>query len=383
MKSGKKVLAVLAVMLLLCQVIGVAAFAAEADPTSVTVSLTSDVKSATENSVYEVALELSEKNVGGVQGVVTYDTELFTFKNVSMTSTMAAVNHLAGADANGLTTAAEVITHDAAKGQIKFVLLADAANADAEWVTFNFTAIEEATQDVTEASFVLSDVIVSNKAGTAAIASVTTTDLKDVVVADTALKMEGASIRTNGEYDLRYELTLPQSFIGSQNVTKIGVVLVPTTLVKDGAQLRNDPTGVSFCKVNNSGVQVVPNIAFLTIDEIKAGQEEGATDYKVYANITKTATSHMNRLYSLRGFAIVEKDGKEYTVYADNDATTVADGTASRSCRGVAISLYEFYTAQGATYEQAVKDIVAKATWTADDYKTVVEANLEAFKNLQ
>ena len=385
MKLCKKVLSVVAMVLLFCQMLGIATFAAD-DPVSVTVSLTSKVPSAVEGTVYEVALELDQTNVGGVQGVLTYDKTLFTFQNVSMTSTMAAANYLDSADENGMTTAAEVITHDAENNQVKFALLADAENADAEWVTFRFETIADVTS-LTETAFTLSDVVVSNAAGTAAIASVTTTNLTDVIVADTALTAKGASIRTNGEYDLRFEMTLSQSFVDSMNVTKVGVVLIPTSLIKDGAEICNDPTGVSFCKVNSSGKQVVPNIAFMTIDEVKAGQENGETDYTIYANIVKSAASHMTRMYSLRGFVVVEKDGKEYTVYADNESsdnesTPIVNGTISHSCKSVAIALYKDYSSQDAEYTEEIKTIIGKETWSAEDYAAVVEANLDAYISL-
>ena len=129
MKSSKKVLAIIAMVLLLCQMLGISTFAA-ADPESVEVSLKSNVLSAVEGTVYEVALELDQTSVGGVQGVLAYDKALFTFQSVSMTSTMAAANHLAAADENGMTTAADVITHDAENSKVKFALLADAQNAD-------------------------------------------------------------------------------------------------------------------------------------------------------------------------------------------------------------------------------------------------------------
>ncbi|MBQ3133732.1 MAG: hypothetical protein IJC17_05625 [Clostridia bacterium] len=380
MKLWKKIAVVTVAMLLLCQVMGVTAFAEGEDPAAVTVSLTGEITSAVEGSEYEVALELDQTNVGGVQGVVTYDKALFSFQSVSMTSTMAAVNHLDGADENGLTTAGDVITHDAENGTISFALLADSANTDAEWVTFRFTAIAEATAAISTANFTLSEVVVSNAAGTKAIATATTEDLS-VVVADTALEMEGSTIRTNGEYDLRYELTLPQAFLGLENVTKVGVVLVPTSLVKAGAELQNDPSGESFCVKNGSGTQVKPNIAELTMDYIKANQEEGATDYKIYANITKTAASHMKRLYSLRGYAVVEVDGTEYTVYADNEdaETNIADGTASRSCQSTAIALYEKYV-KGTELDTAeIQEIIGRTNWSAEDYEAVVEANCQAY----
>ena len=380
MKSSKKVLAIIAMVLLLCQMLGISTFAA-ADPESVEVSLKSNVLSAVEGTVYEVALELDQTSVGGVQGVLAYDKALFTFQSVSMTSTMAAANHLAAADENGMTTAADVITHDAENSKVKFALLADAQNADAEWVTFRFETIAEATS-ITETAFTLSDVVVSNAAGTAAIASVTTNDLTDVAVSETALTMNGATIRTNGAYDLRYELSLPQAFVESHNVTKVGVVLIPTNLIKDGAEVCNDPTGVSFCKTNSSGVQVVPNIVLLTMDDIKAGQATDGSDYKIYANIAKTATSHMMRMYSLRGFVVIEKDGKQYTVYADNESATIQNGTASRSCQSVAIAVYKDYSSQGATYTEKVKAIIAKETWTAEEYAAVVKANLDAYSSL-
>lgn len=47
------------------------------------------------------------------------------------------------------------------------------------------------------------------------------------------------------------------------------------------------------------------------------------------------------------------------------------------------IALYNEYSAAGFKYSDEVKAIIAKTdAWTADEYKTVVQANLDAYTSL-
>ncbi len=369
MKTFKKTLTLAIAFLLILNLFGFSVFAADA--TEVTVSLIGNAAGAVEGSVYEVTLNIEDLTVGGAQGIITYDTAKFEFKDVTMKRAFAEKNRLA-ADADNVTTAGEVIKVDETAGTITFALLADGVNAD--WVTLNFT-VKTVAEAVSVSDFTLSGVKVSNASGTAAIATVNLVDATEVSVADAALSIEGSSIRTDGTYDLRFETTLDQNFMALNDVKQVGMILIPTSLIQPGKELLNDPTGASFCVVNN-GTQVKPNIGIVDFDPATAVKDANG-NYKFYGNILNTGASHMNREYTLRAFVVLND---ETVVYCDNenDAKAISNGSASRSCKSTATAIYNAYKANY-SYSTEVQEIIAiTGKWTEAQYKKVAEENLAA-----
>ena len=369
MKTLKKTFTLAIALLLVFSLFSFSAVAADA--TEVTVSLIGNAAGAVEGSVYEVTLNIEDLTVGGAQGIITYDTAKFEFKDVTMKRSVAERNHLT-ADADNVTTAGDVIKVDETAGKITFVLLADGVNAD--WVTFNFT-VKEVSEAVSVSDFTLSGVKVSNATGTAAIATVNLVDASDVSVADAAMSIEGASIRTDGTYDLRFETTLNANFMALNNVKQVGMILIPTSLIQPGKELLNDPTGVSFCVVNN-GTQVKPNIGIVDFDPATAVKDNNG-NYKFYGNILNTGANHMNREYTLRAFVVL---GDDTVIYCDNENgdKAIANGSVSRSCKSTAIAIYNSYKANYA-YSTEVQEIVAiTGKWTEEQYKAVAQENLAA-----
>ncbi len=333
-----------------------------------TVTLTGSASGAVAGGVYEVTLNVAETDIGGVEGVVCYDTNRFDFRDVTMYSSMAKANRLTSD--GSVVTAGDIIKADETSGEIKFALIADGVNT--EWVTFNFVVLD--ADEVSVSDFELKDVVASNDIGTETVDSVSTSGVKDVAVSKAFVTMEGSSIRTDGTYDLRFETTISSEL--ASEIKKVGMILIPTALIAEGKEILNDKTGESFCVAG-----VTPNIAVVDFNA-----EEAATDdYKFYGNILRTGATHMNREYSLRTFVILN-DGS--IVYCDDDSSdnSIIGGAASRSCRTTAIAIYNSYKElykDTYTYSDDIAAIINKAKWTSDEYTAVVDANLEAYTSAQ
>lgn len=347
----KKILALFLATLML---MGTFALTATAEVTETDVTLEVSEVGAVAGSVYEVILKIEEATVGGIQGTVNYNAEKFTFKDVTMSASVAAANRIN-------ETAGEAVK--AEDGKIKFILLGDGVST--ELITFNFTVND--ADAVGKADFTLSDVKVSNAAGTA---TVTNNDVnaEGVSVSPVMLTANGSSIRTDGTYDLRFEMALDPEF--AADVKEVGMILIPTVLVAEGKEIVNDANG-GFCV---SGVK--PNIAKLDYDVANEMPDDDGF-YKIYGNILNTGANHMNRLYSLRAYVKLS-DGT--VVYSDNENAEklITNGAASRSCKTTAVAIYEAYKANY-TYSQDALDAIANTgKWTEDEYKAVAKDNLAA-----
>lgn len=345
----KKIIALFLSILMIASMTALTASAAG----EVKVKLVADTEvGAVAGSTYSVTLQIADATVGGVQGTVTYDKAKFDFVDITMVKSVADANHITGEAKDAFKVNEEA-------GTIDYILLCDRQNKNL--ATFNFTVLAD---KVDTADFTVTGVKVANTAGTAA-ETHTTVDANGVKVSPVAITADSTTIRTNGQYDLRFTTTIDANFAAKYKIKEVGMILIPTSLIAEGKEVVNDETGEKFCV---DGVK--PQIAKIPY----------TTKFNVYyANINNTATSHMNRRYSLRAFVVLENDT---VVYSDNDVDgkPIENGTISRSCKTTAIALYNYYKTKFAFSDEAKKIAEDKANekWTAEDYETLAEENVKA-----
>lgn len=345
----------LALFLALMMLATMTALTASAAGTAVDVTLVAENEvGAVAGSTYSVTLEIADATVGGVQGTVKYDNAKFDFVDITMAKSVADANHITGEAKDAFKVNEEA-------GTIDYILLCDRQNKNL--ATFNFTVLAD---KVGTADFTVTGVKVANAAGTDTVDN-TPVDAKDIKVSPVAIRADSTSIRTNGQYDLRFKTTIDADFAAKYEIKEVGMILIPTSLIAEGKEVVNDETGAKFCVEG-----VTPQIAKISYK----------ADFNVYyANINNTATSHMNRRYSLRAFVVLENDT---VVYSDNEADNkpIQNGTISRSCKTTAIALYDLYKDTHAFSAEAKEIAEGKANekWTADEYKIIAKENLEALK---
>ena len=341
MRKMNKIWALLLAGILTLSLCSISVFAA--DPDSVQVSLKSSVAPAVKGNIYEVTLCVSDESIGGVQGILTYDATRFQLNEsgaITVTSAFAEANRLSEDERT-------TMIHDNKKGTIQFAMLSDGTSK--EWVTFNFLVLGNEG----EADFTLSNVKVSNAAGTARIATVTTSDIIKVPVYANAIDVNGASVRTNGTVDIRFEMELDKTFVGA-NVEKIGFILIPTKFIADGQELTVDAS------VKYSGYS-----AAIAERDVKDN------DTTVYINLLNSATEkNLNTKYTARAYVRLEGGT---VIYSDNIVAqnNIDNGMSSRSCVDVAKAV----AASLGIADSDVQSILAKETWTLDDYNKVIAAN--------
>ncbi len=346
---------IIALFLSILMIASMTALTASAEGTAVEVKLVADTEvGAVKGSVYSVTLQIADATVGGVQGTVTYDKTKFDFVDITMTSSVAAANHIEG-------KAEDAFKVDETAGTIEYILLCDGVNKDL--ATFNFTVL---AAEVGAADFTVTGVKVANAAGTDTVDN-TPVNAEGIKVSPVAITADSTTIRTNGQYDLRFTTTIDADFAANNKIKEVGMILIPTSLIAEGKEVVNDETGAKFCVDG-----VTPQIAKIPY----------TTEFNVYyANINNTGANHMNRLYSLRAFVVLENGT---VIYSDNDVDgkPIENGTISRSCKTTAIALYELYK-DTYTFSATAKEVVEEKVnekWTADEYKIIAEENLEALK---
>ena len=308
---------------------------------------------AVAGSTYSVTLEIADATVGGVQGTVTYDKAKFDFVDITMAKSVADANHIEG-------SAKDAFKVDETAGTIEYILLCDGENKNL--ATFNFKVL---AAEVGAADFTVTGVKVANAAGTDTVDN-TPVNAEGIKVSPVAITADSTTIRTNGQYDLRFTTTVDADFAANNEIKEVGMILIPTSLIAEGKEVVNDATGAKFCVDG-----VTPQIKTIT----------STGDNTVLANINNSGTSHMNRRYSLRAFVVLENGT---VVYSDNDVDgkPIENGTISRSCKTTAIAVYELYKDTYAFSAEAkeIAEDKANEKWTAEDYKTLAEENLEALK---
>jgi hypothetical protein len=144
-----------------------------AENSAVTVSLSGESSCIADVNNYKVVLEVSNAAVGGVQGTLEYDNELFDFLNVTVENSIAKVNRLTN-KSDAVTTDNDVVSANETAGKIDFVILSDKKSK--ELITFNFAIKGEIPQEDGN-YFILKNVKVSQSNGAAKVETVNVTNL--------------------------------------------------------------------------------------------------------------------------------------------------------------------------------------------------------------
>lgn len=331
----KKITAILLSVLMLASVLCIGV---SAETTSVNVKLTGAAQ-ATKGETYTVTLSVDDATVGGLQGTIIYEAAAFEFIGIEITEKMADANRITETDAGNL------INSDTTNGNIKFVVLCDGTSK--QLVKLNFKTKEDNT-NVTTANFNLSGVKVSNGDGTATVTNIATNITPPNIYA-TAINVEGASVKTNGDADIRFETTVKNA-----DITEVGVIMIPKKFLADGQEITYSEDAIY------SGKKAA--IAKLTVDNDIAENE------KVYANLNLSAQNESRIKMEIAARAYV-KLSNGTIVYSDNADSTknINGGTSSRCCIDVVKAI--------AAEEEYTNDILNKANseWTKEEYETVVK----------
>lgn len=341
MNKVKKSLALAMSALLATTLLSVSAFAADGDTANVSIKGDNTVS----GKEYTLSLEVNGTGVGGVQGTVAYDKAAFTLKEIAVDANIADDNKFAEEDVNK-------DAFNQADGSVKFVLLADADGYNGKYVDFKFTVNDGVK---TANAFTLSDVVVSDKAGSAKIDNAADAAVSKEVAfktvdtaAEEVFKSDGATIKTDAsEYKIRFETNVADF----SNVDKVGFVYYPSVLL-NGQELTKDLT------VNNIAAKV---------EEVKIG-DNGYNDKDSVFHLVLDTNARINREYAVRGY-IVTKDGN--TLYAGNtvtDGANVTDGTMYNSLVSVAKAIAAEY---GVTLDGEI---------TADNYSSIIEELVKHIK---
>ncbi len=141
---------------------------------SVKVSLTGESSCLANPYDYKVTLEVSDTDIGGVQGTIIYDKAIFDFVNVSVKGSIAKVNRLVKKEKD-VTTAKDIIRFSEDAGTVDFVILSDGKSS--ELITFNFVLSGEIPENDGN-YFTLSNVKVSQSGGAKRVETVNITNLQ-------------------------------------------------------------------------------------------------------------------------------------------------------------------------------------------------------------
>ena len=339
----KKIIALLLATFLLTSmlVLGVSAEGA------VTVAL-NGASQAIKGEQYEVTLS-APATVGGISGEIKYDAASFSLKGIEITSSFAEANKIT------VEKGTDLITDDAENGVVKFALLSGDSD---KWVTFNFATAADASADV-KTSFTLNNVKVSNAAGTALVENLTTDIKESATVYEKALDVAGASVRTNGAADIRFEIDLGANNYKGQ-IKEVGVIMIPTRFVAEGQELVYDTENVKY---SGKTAKIARSLAKDIGDETV-----------FYANLINSSStaSRIKTEVSARAYIKLTDGTVIYSDNADSDKN-IGGGTSSRCCIDVMKSVA---ATKDFSDNAEVTAILAKANadWTLDDYAAVVAA---------
>lgn len=341
----KKITAILLSVLILAGLlsIGVAA------ETTVNVKLTG-AQQATKGSLYAVTLSVDNAAVGGLQGTINYDSDCFEFTKIEISNSMAAANRVTTSESGNLINA------DTA-GVIKFAVLCDGTST--QLVKLYFNTLDSAAKAT--ADFTLTGVAVSNGEGTAKVTN-QTVDITGKNIYTPAISVKGASVKTNGDADIRFEAEI--SYTGD-DIEEVGIIMIPTWLAA-GEEIVLDK------KYAYNGTDYVAAVAKLT--KAQLGDSKA-----FYGNLLNSANSASRIRTAISARAYIKLTSGA-VIYSDNviDGNNINGGTSSRCCidvlRGVA---------EGTNLDDNINTILAKENkqWTLDDYKSVVTALNEYITN--
>ena len=302
---------------------------------------------AIKGDTYEVTLTIdSPENAGGVSGEIEYDENSFSIENANISSSIATANKI-GLDEGLFLT-------NASAGIIKFVIISD--NNTNNLLTINFTTKDDANTELV--SFMLKNVKVSDTEGSVLVENLTTSIENSTNVYEKALDVKGATVRTNGEADIRFEADFSDVFnsIYRADIAEVGVIAIPTAFIATGQELTLDGT--------YSGAKA--KVAKISGKDLWAETTTISTKLR-YSSSTPVL---LRTKYSARAY-IKLNDGT--VIYSDNKISNnnIVGGTSSRSC----IDVIRAIAANNGITDANLPILSADdAAWTVENYKTVIDA---------
>lgn len=314
---------------------------------------------AIKGDIYDVVMS-APITVGGISGEIVYDAESFSFLGIEVNSTFAAANKIAVGEETNL------ITNDSENGKVKFALISDSTHEN--WITFNFVVSNEA-DTTTAASFTLNNVKVSDAVGSALVENLTTNIVESAKVYAKALDVAGASVKTDGQADIRFEIDLGSNNYKGQ-IEEVGVIMIPTRFVEEGQELVYDTENVKYSgKTAKRAYSPASKIGDETI---------------FYANLINSSStkSRINTAISARAYIKLTTGEIIYSDNADN-GKNIDGGTSSRCCIDVMKSVA---AEQDFSADADITAILAKenSVWELADYAAVVSAvNAKLYPEVQ
>ncbi len=216
MRNLKKIIAVAVTLVMLLSVAVISASAADA-PTLALYGKSTTAPTGETGMYYELAVHLTDatNKVGGIEGTITYNKDVFTFVDVVLNANfMEAGNE-----------DADSVVADNGAGTIKFVGLND-ADSVGEWFVVRFTAVAG------KGTFTLA----ARGANTENYVDVTVKDSAEISVVDEdILKVEGATIKLTNKtdrQDIKFNVVADADLLATKyankNVVEYGVMMMFT-----------------------------------------------------------------------------------------------------------------------------------------------------------
>lgn len=253
MRNFKKIVAVVVALVMLVGVVGISA---AADQAPVLTLYGKTETSLTNNEGYyglAVYLDDAGSAVGGIEGVITYDTEEFEYAGVVLSDNFT-----------GLNTAENSVACDG-QGNIKFVGL---ATGTGEWFVLQFKVIKAGT-----GTFTL-ETKAANSTGTDYI-TVTAVNEETEVKGSDIIKVEGAAIKKveNPEaQDIKFNITVDNTlFPAEEKVVEVGVLMMFTRRLgyRELTLDLEDTTGlVKASKLTDTAAGFTANLNNMTVDAL-------------------------------------------------------------------------------------------------------------------
>ncbi len=312
MSKFTKIIAVVVTLVMLLGVVGIVSSAEE----SPIMKLSSKRTQVTSGSKFEVTVSLSDATqvVGGVEGTITYNKDMFSNPVVTLTDAFTA---------NGNGNAAEVVNTETA-GVIKYVGLAG-NDTGSDWFTITFDTATVATSSNQTFTITAKG---SNKTGTA----VQTVASLNVAVnaVPNAVKVMGAQLKygatvTFDQQDLRFAVNVDKTYLPQdKNAVEFGVLMMFTQRLGD-RELTYD-----MIANNEKGLVVARKLP-------AEGQQSITVPELFFAQLNGTASDDLNAIKGIRvsARAYVRYDDNTVVYYSNNneDGRVVA-GYSSKSFNG-------------------------------------------------
>lgn len=328
MRNFKKIIAVAITLVMLLSVAAIGA-SAETAPTISLVGASSTGLTDGTAGYYEVDVVLSDANnaVGGIEGVITYDKDVFVYDSVVLSDTFKANN-----------TVDNSIAHT--DGSIKFVGL---ATGDGVWFTIKFTV-----KAVAESTTIAFSGVKGAKADGSDYITVATSNNELSVVDNDVIKVGGAAIKlvdTVDAQDIKFEALVDADALaekyGEVTVKKIGA-LMGVTQKLDGVDL----------------------VAGMTHEYVLDANVDHDTAENFAINLNNMTKALVGVKITSRVYIVVNDGTKDITIHSTNYDVdySVVNGCASQSVLQVAKKAVKLAIENGfedKTYgEQKISDIV-------------------------